>query len=333
MEDGPSARVGTHAAAGLGAVRRRGPQWFAGGSTIVLLASLLFVGDLDAQVEPWSDDSPHEVGSVTVAPGVHLEVLDWGGAGETLVFLAGLTHNAHVFDEFAPRFSDRFRVIGITRRGHGNSSWPDSGYDLATLVQDLEAALDSLGIQRAFLAGHSYGGAEVTRFASENPDRVAGLIYIDGIQELTNAGDLSACPVGPELLEAMERTFSDPEGFRQLQLRIGNDGSSQPNIAEAVRQIGQNSDAFDYSTVSVPALAVSYVPERAEEIFLGVTELSQRCVSAAQRMIFEGLSNFARTMDRGTIVALQDGNHNLHLAAPDAVEAAMRRWLAEQEEG
>ena len=67
-----------------------------------------------------------------VEPGVQLEVLDWGGTGETLVLLTGLGDNAHVYDQFAYQFTDRFHVIGITRRGFGRSSQPAHGYDLDT---------------------------------------------------------------------------------------------------------------------------------------------------------------------------------------------------------
>src|SRR4030095_10863749 len=44
----------------------------------------------------WTDPSHHRVRMITVAPKVSLEVLDWGGAGEPVVFLAGLGNSAHV---------------------------------------------------------------------------------------------------------------------------------------------------------------------------------------------------------------------------------------------
>src|SRR4051812_18944571 len=62
------------------------------------------------------DSAGHLVTFVTVEPDVHLEVLDWGGTGETLVLLTGMGDNAHVYDQFAHQFTDRFHVIGITRR-------------------------------------------------------------------------------------------------------------------------------------------------------------------------------------------------------------------------
>jgi hypothetical protein len=78
------------------------------------------------------DTSGHKVSFVTVEPGVQLEILDWGGTGTPLVLLTGLGDNAHVFDQFAYQFNDRFHVIGITRRGFGRSSQPAHGYDLDT---------------------------------------------------------------------------------------------------------------------------------------------------------------------------------------------------------
>ena len=299
---------------------------------VIVLIPMLFATELRAQAA-WTDESPHEVRSIAVAPAVHLEVLDWGGTGEVLVFLAGLAQNAHTYDEFAPRFTDRYRVLGVSRRGHGGSAWPDAGYELATLVHDLEAALDSLGLERVFLVGHSYAGIEITKFAAQAPDRVAGLIYIDAIQDLTLIpAVMPVCPAGQEFEQLSERSFANPEAFRQTQRRIGADGTPQANAsAAAMGQLVRSLERPDYSNVSAPALAVSYVPKRVEDIFFGMADLSEACASAAQRLMYEGLAAFAKSMERGRIVALQDGQHNLHLAVPDELEAVMRRWLAELE--
>ena len=90
---------------------------------------------------------------VTVAPGVKLEVLDWGGSGEVMVLLTGSGDNAHVFDYFAFQFTDFFHVIGITRRGWLPSSQPENGYDVDTRAADDIKVLDALGITLAANAG------------------------------------------------------------------------------------------------------------------------------------------------------------------------------------
>jgi pimeloyl-ACP methyl ester carboxylesterase len=174
----------------------------------------------------WVDPSPHEVRYVTVAPAVQLEVLDWGGEGTPIVFVAGLSMNAHAFDDFAPRFTDTHHVVGLTRRGHGASSWSDDGYSLERRVEDLRVVLDSLGLERVVFAGHSMAGTEMTRFAGGYPERVAGLIYIDAAHDLSLIDSLripELCPMGPEILEAIERRFENPEAFRRTQRREATD--------------------------------------------------------------------------------------------------------------
>ena len=86
----------------------------------LLFASLV----ISLQAPAQADSSPHKVSFVTVAEGVQLEVLDWGGYGRPLIFLAGAGDTAHAFDNFAPRFAGQNHVYGITRRGFGASSKP-----------------------------------------------------------------------------------------------------------------------------------------------------------------------------------------------------------------
>ena len=59
------------------------------------------------------DTSPHKSDFVDVN-GIRLHYLDWGGDGETLIFLTGMGSSAHTFDHIAPRFTDKFRVLALT---------------------------------------------------------------------------------------------------------------------------------------------------------------------------------------------------------------------------
>ena len=126
----------------------------------------------------WHDPSPHTTRAVRVDSLTTLEVLDWGGHGPVIALLAGLGNSAHVFDVFAPHFTDSFHVIGITRRGFGSSSQPPAT-ETQQLVADLAAVLDTLGVQRAILIGHSIAGEELSAFGAKYPDRTAALVYLD----------------------------------------------------------------------------------------------------------------------------------------------------------
>jgi pimeloyl-ACP methyl ester carboxylesterase len=115
---------------------------------------------------------------VDTAPDATLEVLDWGGTGPTLVFLAGGGHTAHEFDEFAPRLADAFHVIGITRRGVGGSS-PSRHQVDRDRITDLEKVLEALKLTSVVLVGHSQGGLEAALFAQLYPDRCRGIVHLD----------------------------------------------------------------------------------------------------------------------------------------------------------
>jgi pimeloyl-ACP methyl ester carboxylesterase len=115
--------------------------------------------------------------------GIRLHCLDWGGKGPTLIFLPGMGSSAYIFDKFAPRFTDRFRVLALTRRGQGDSDYPETGYDPDTLTEDIRQFMDCLSVEKAILAGHSLAGVELTHFAATFPARVDKLIYLDALDD------------------------------------------------------------------------------------------------------------------------------------------------------
>lgn len=122
--------------------------------------------------------------------GVKLHYLDWGGKGETLLFLTSLGGSADDFHPLATRLGDRFHAIGLTRRGQGRSDKPVAGYDTSTLVEDIRAFLDLKKIKRATLVGYSLAGNELTAFSTLYPKRVEKLVYLDAAYDLPQNAEL-----------------------------------------------------------------------------------------------------------------------------------------------
>ena len=162
-----------------------------------LLAAALSVR---AQPAAWIDPSPHAVKFVRVDDDVRREVLDWGGSGQPIVLLAGLGDPAHVFDDFAPMLAKQYRVIGVTRRGHGRSSAPPSGYGFERLAEDVVHVIDSAGIAKPVIVGHSFAGEEMHVLGARDSNKVAGLVYVDAA---FNRGDDS----DNEAYDAVARTL------------------------------------------------------------------------------------------------------------------------------
>jgi pimeloyl-ACP methyl ester carboxylesterase len=147
--------------------------------TLVVMCVFTSLLGLRVGAQERVDNSPHQVRFVVVDEDARLEVLDWGGSGRPLMLLAGLGGTAHTFDEFALKLSANYHVYGITRRGFGRSSAPPFGYTADRLGDDVLAVIDSLGLGRPVVAGHSLAGEELSSIGSRHSDRVSGLIYLD----------------------------------------------------------------------------------------------------------------------------------------------------------
>ena len=105
---------------------------------------------------------------------------DWGGSGQAVVLLHGLASNCRIWDLVAPILSCQFRTLALDQRGHGRSFKPDSGYDFATVVADLDKFMSEVRIENPVLVGHSWGGDVVLEYAVANPGKVKGLCFVDG---------------------------------------------------------------------------------------------------------------------------------------------------------
>ena len=110
-----------------------------------------------------------------------LSFLEWGTAGRpVLCFLHGGSAHAHWFDLVAPAFTDRFHVIALDQRGHGESEWAKPpAYATENFAADLLGFVDALGFVRVTLIGHSMGGHNAMSFSAWHPDRVRALVIID----------------------------------------------------------------------------------------------------------------------------------------------------------
>lgn len=111
--------------------------------------------------------------------GISLRLSEWGDPDATpIVCCHGMFDHGRGFDLVAPLLADRFRVIAIDARGHGESGWADAYVWLAD-VFDVVNVLRALG-RPAHLLGHSKGGGVAMDAAIRAPDCVRQLVIIDG---------------------------------------------------------------------------------------------------------------------------------------------------------
>lgn len=135
---------------------------------------------------------------------------DWGGNGQPLLLLHGLSSNARFWDLAAPYLVREFRVLALDQRGHGTSAKTDSGYDFPSVAGDVATFVDSLKLQSPIIIGHSWGGNVGVQVAVDYPGLLAGLVCIDGgFVEITN--------VSGATWEKIEKMLAPPD-FAALRL-------------------------------------------------------------------------------------------------------------------
>ncbi len=308
----------------------------------------------------WHDPSRHTVQFVTVEEGVRLEVLDWGGSGRPIVLLGGSGNTAHVFDDFAEKLSGVCcHVYGITRRGFGASTHPDSGYDQQRLADDVLQVLDALKLVAPVVAGHSMSGEELTSLGDEHSDRLAGLVYLDAADDPTDFPGSSAAYMAlfNKLPAAMRANGSEPDnsdlrsfkafhdfkvrqnGFEypEAQLRASFDQNPDGSVGsyntpdKVHNAIGRGALPRDYSRIRVPILALfsslsinyRYQPKDAQER-AAIEEFDAATEVYDKRY----KTNLLKAKGGVHIVDLHQADHYLFLSNEADVLREMRAFIA-----
>jgi len=245
------------------------------------------------QEKEWRDPSPHSVKLLEVETDVRLEVLDWGGSGRPLLLLAGGGDTAHVFDDLAPTLARRYRVVGLTRRGHPGSSAPLTGYAVARLADDIMRVMDAVGLKTPVVVGHSFAGEEMHALGARYASRLAGLVYVDAAFDRGDDADSEAfnavartVPAAPgpkaadltsvRALRAYLDTYggAGPEAHVRARWVVSPDGSvagrytpEKPVIQAMTKEMrAAFSKPYAPPRISVPALAIYAIPKSADDL-------------------------------------------------------------------
>jgi pimeloyl-ACP methyl ester carboxylesterase len=336
--------------------------WVLGYCSLFLGASLLASRVAQAQESiAGRDPSTHQIKFISVEDGVHLEVLDWGGSGRPLVLLAGLGFTAHVFDGFAEKLTDTYHVYGITRRGYGASSRPVSGYTEDRLTEDDLQVFDALKLVSPVVAGHSIAGNELSELGIHHPQRIAGLIYLDALND--GADDYTDYyAVTSKLPEAMRRppptspadlrTFAAyrdwrirtegiaiPEAELRFDFAQNPDGSVGAQLTPAFvpQAIMSGDHKHDYSQIRVPVLAFVGFPELPQDQIRKnqVTDPAEKIIIEAVFGTYVGMTrNRIKRINSAAagarVVELWGANHFVFLSNEAEVLRDMRAFATDR---
>lgn len=126
------------------------------------------------------------------------------GAGQPLVLISGLGYPLWQWHKMVPFLAEHFQVITFDNRGVGQSDKPAGPYTAQMLATDTAGLLETLGIEKAIIAGHSMGGFIAQAMALDFPQKVAKLILCS-----TNFGGPHHVPVTAEAMKVLTDVTSD----------------------------------------------------------------------------------------------------------------------------
>lgn len=243
------------------------------------------------------------------ANGLEFHVQDLG-AGPPVVMAHGLLIGslASWYFTSAPALARAHRVRIYDLRGHGMTTRPPSGYDLATMAADLAALTADL--DRFDLVGHSWGALVGLRFAIDHPARVGRLAIVEA-------------PLPPSRFADEQKLFaSTPD-----EMIDALPAALKEAVAGGRRQAGKllaHLKALVYDTSLLADLRATgdfsddeLARVRARTLLAYGTRSS--CRAAGERL--------ARVIP-GAELAMFEGGHYLHLDATDALTAALEAHLA-----
>jgi non-heme chloroperoxidase len=162
---------------------------------------------------------PGTIGRVTTNDGVNLHYLE-AGSGKPILMIPGWSQTAEQFKYQLSGLSDRYRVIAVDMRGHGESDKPEFGYKISRLAKDTHDIIDALDIDKVNILGHSMGSSVIWNYYDMfGPERLAKLLLIDQMPMITSN------PAWPEEERINSGAIFDPQSlYETINALAGPDG-------------------------------------------------------------------------------------------------------------
>jgi pimeloyl-ACP methyl ester carboxylesterase len=156
---------------------------------------------------------------------------DWGDAAlPPLIVVHGLRDHSHSFDDLARGLVDRFHVLALDLRGHGDSETTPY-YAFGHFVLDLHNLVRALRLSRPVLVGHSMGGEVLARLAGAFPDVPSRVVLIEGLGPPPRDmdGEVQWTIDG---FERIDRALAGQPGLRDLEAAYRRLRERNPRLTE-----------------------------------------------------------------------------------------------------
>ena len=259
--------------------------------------------------------------------GLRLHFLESGPSGAPpICFLHGGAAHAHWFDAVTPAFSDRFHVVSLDQRGHGESAWAEPpAYGTEDFTGDLVGLMDLLGWARMIVVGHSMGGHNAMTFAAWHPERVAALVIVDSRPAIPAERLTVMHARGRRIPRVHPSEDVAVQSFRLLPRETVADRALLAHVARAglMRRDGGWAWRFD------PATHGARQPVDAWPLLPRITAPTLITRAALSPVLTQDMAERLRaSVPRASLVTIPGAYHHLTLDRPAEFSAALSTFLS-----
>lgn len=245
------------------------------------------------------------------------------GQGPDFVLIHGVSDRLEGWDGIVERLKDRYRLIRLDIRGHGESDKPVGPYSLDGFADDLEELTAHLRLKKFHLAGYSLGGLIAQRFALKYPEKIDRLMILSAVagrnevERARVAERLKAVEEGnldTHFEASVSRWFTDdfikknPELVRNYATK--NNGIDQTGVRAAYRVLCTSDLIDELPKIKAPTLIIT----------------GEHDVGSNPRMA----GNMHAAIAGSQMIILPHLKHSILAEAPDTVAALISDFLAER---
>lgn len=263
------------------------------------------------------------------ARGMRFHYVEWGDSGAPpIVLMHGLSSMGRIWDPLARALQDRYRLIALDQRGHGDSGWPeDAAYSTEDYVADLEALVDAWGLQRFVLIGLSMGGMNSIAYAARHPERLTHLVAVD-IRPRIDHDRRPSLELDKHISEHGHPTFDEHEGALKL-IRLTNqttpDDSLFHRLNHQLKQLPDGRWTFKHD----PRVSYYWRPSNLWDELPKIT-MPVLIVRGGKSVVLsaEAAEKMRAALPNAEVVVIEDAGHTVPEDTPDAFIEVVEAFLA-----
>lgn len=279
---------------------------------------------------PHAPEVPYRTCNIVLRQ-MRFHFLEWGHPdAPPIVLLHGGHQSAHSWDLVSLHLAQKYRVLALDQRGHGDSEWArDVIYSNHEMSLDAEAFISAMRLQRPVLIGHSMGGRNAMLLIRRNQALLRAGVIVDVGPELSEKGRaaIAGFVQGNQEFDDLEHFVRNVRKYDPYRSREHIERTVKYNMLERadgkyVSKCDSNPRRLDIARGSGPLENITLEDATRFKLPMLLVRGAESNILAA-----DAADRFAAALPQGSLVTVPDSGHNVHGQNTKGFIAALGAFL------